>query len=209
MRDFFTQMVGFDLAKSRGMIERTGIKYYGHLDLAPGDYLVRVLVRNGETGRAGVETLRLAVPDYKAAVLLPPFFFEPAGRWVMVRETDGKPSQKTVVYPFTVNGEPYVPAAAPELRREQPAQLCLVAYNLGSGAPAIDAQVLDDAGKVVRGGAVSVVERTVTGIPGYDQLLASFDTKGLAPGTYTLRVGLADGAGGSSQVNSIPFAVRN
>ena len=52
-------------------------------------------------------------------------------------------------------------------------------------------------------------ERTVTGIPGYDQLLASFDAKGLPPGTYTLRVGLAGGAGGARQVNSIPFAVRN
>lgn len=209
MRDFFTQMVGFELAKSRPLLERTGIKYYGHLDLGPGQYLVRVLVRNAETGRGGVETLRLTVPDYTAPVLLPPFFFEPGGRWVMVRETDGKPAQKTVIYPFTVNGEPYVPAAEPELQPSAPARLCLVAYNLGSGAPSIETQVLDGTGRIVAGGALSEVERTVTGIPGYDQLLASFDAKGLAPGTYTLRVGLVDGSSGAKQVNSIPFAVRN
>lgn len=209
MRDFFTQMVSFELGKARATIERSGIKYYGHLDLAAGDYLVRVLVRNGETGRTGVETVRLKVPDFSGPVLLQPFFFEPPGRWLMVRESSGQPAQKTVVYPFTLNGDPYVPAARPEFGGGAVTRLCLVAYNLGEAKPALDAQVLDGEGRPVAGGAVALLERTATGIAGYDQLLASFDAKGLAPGAYTLQVGLTDGTSGHKQVNSIPFAVRN
>ncbi|MEO8502306.1 MAG: VWA domain-containing protein [Acidobacteriota bacterium] len=209
MRDFFTQIVGIDLGKARAVIEHSGVKYYGHLALGAGDYLVRVLVRNAETGRSGVQTVRLKVPDYKAPVLLPPFFFESPGRWVMVRESSGQPAQKTVVYPFTVNGEPYIPAARPEIAAGTPARLCLVAYSLGAAKPSIETQVVDGNGNPVASGQVAILERTVTGIVGFDQLLASFDATGLAPGEYTLHIGLTDGTSGNKQTNSIPFAVRN
>src|SRR6185295_3063753 len=48
--DFFGQTLAFDLAKVKDKLQASGLKYYGHLELPPGDWSLRVLVRNGRTG---------------------------------------------------------------------------------------------------------------------------------------------------------------
>jgi VWFA-related protein len=214
MTDFFTQVFGLDVAKGRQALLDSGVKYYGHLDLPPGRYRVRVLVRNAETGRTGIETAALTVPAYGAAQpdLLPPLFFEAPGRWLMVREhpKGGATGQEngSVVYPFTVNGQPYVPAARPSLASAQKAQLCLVAYNMGAGKLAIDGEVLSAKGQVLPGGRLSLVERTATGIAGVDKLLATFEPMGLPAGDYVLRVAVSNPATGSKRESSVPFVVN-
>jgi VWFA-related protein len=211
MRDFFTQRVGFDVAKGRKAFEETGLKYYGHLDLPPGDYRVRVLVRNSQTGRTAVESVQVKVPVYGAAqpVLLPPFFIDQASRWLMLRETseerEGAPS--SVVYPFTVGGEPYVPAARPVLRSAEKARLCLVAYNMGAGDLGLQAQVMAADGKPAPASGLSLIERTATGISGLDKLLATFDPSGLKSGDYVLQVAVTDPRTGLKETNSLPFQV--
>lgn len=209
MKDYFTQVVTLDLSSTREAFAGSGLKYYGHLELTPDQYLIRVLVRNALTGRSGLATVALDVPTYEATepVLLPPFFVENARRWFMVREATGS-DQPSVVYPFTVNGEPYVPAAKPSLTERDEARVCLVVYNLGEGATvAVDGTVVAEDGRPVDGFDLSGIERTVTGIDGLDKFLATFRTDGLSEGNYTLRVAMTDPATGVQQVNSIPFSV--
>ena len=209
MRDFFNQRVALDLGKNRQAMEEGGIKYYGHFDLEPGSYQVRVLVRNAETGRTGVQTVAVEVPSYSQAapVLLPPFFMEDRQKWLLVREQQGGGLQQSVVYPFTVEGEPYVPAARPVLRREKPARLCLVAYNLGKGDIAVQGRVLAADGKASAAGRLSKVERTATGIQGLDKLVATFDPAGLLTGDYVLQVAVTDPTTGHKEASSLPFHV--
>jgi VWFA-related protein len=212
MRDFFTQRVALDLDKGRQAMEDGGIKYYGHFDLEPGAYQVRVLVRNADTGRTGVQTAAVQVPAYSAAdpVLLPPFFMEDRQKWLLVREQPaggGGLQQQSVVYPFTVEGEPYVPAARPVLHREKPARLCLVAYNLGKGDLAVQGRVMAADGKASGAGRLSKVERTATGIQGLDKLVATFDPAGLNAGDYVLHVAVTDPATGLKETNSLRFQV--
>lgn len=209
IRDFFTQHVTLDLERRREAFARTGLKYYGHLDLPAGDYLIRVLVRNGATGRTGVETIPLAVPASVAQpVLMPPFFLEAPGKWFLVRENPGAGYQTSIVYPFTVNGEPYVPAARPALDSDEAAHFCLVGYNLGGDGLVLDGRVLDaDGEEVAAAGVVELLERTVTGIRGLDKLLATFRPNGLEAGTYTLHVAVRDSAAGVVGTNSIPFTI--
>ncbi|HYH44198.1 MAG TPA: hypothetical protein VEG34_00800, partial [Thermoanaerobaculia bacterium] len=213
MKDFFSQVVALDLAKARQAMLSTGLKYYGHLDLPPGQYRVRVLVRNAETGRTGVESAALTVPPYDAAqpVLLPPMFLEAPGSWLLVRERAGDSQQASVVYPFTVKGEPYVPAARPALSREDTVRLCLVAYNLGKGDLGdlnVAGEVLGSNGQAMPGGHLAVVERTSTGIEGLDKLVATFRPTGLVAGDYVLRVAVTDPTTGSRRTNSVPFVVN-
>ncbi|HEX9944324.1 MAG TPA: VWA domain-containing protein [Thermoanaerobaculia bacterium] len=211
MRDFFNQRVALDLGKGRGresMLEG-GIKYYGHFELEPGQYQVRVLVRNADTGRTGVQTVPMEVPAYAQAepALLPPFFMEDRQRWLLVREQEGG-QQGSVIYPFTVDGVPYVPAARPVLNREKPARLCLVAYNLGKGELAVQGRVLAADGKAFpAGNKLSQVERKATGIKGLDKLVATFDPAGLNAGDYVLQVAVTDPATGHKETNSLPFHV--
>jgi VWFA-related protein len=211
MLDFFNRRVALDLDKGKarqGMAEG-GVKYYGHFDLEPGSYQIRVLVRNADTGRTGVQTVPVTVPTYSEAqpVLLPPFFIEEHQKWLLVREQPGDGSPESVVYPFTVSGEPYVPAARPVLQREKTARLCLVAYNLGKGSLAVKGEVLAADGKATAMGKLTGVERTATGIQGFDKLVATFDPAGLTAGDYVLRVAVTDPLTGHKQMNSLPFQV--
>ncbi|MGB5661230.1 MAG: VWA domain-containing protein, partial [Thermoanaerobaculia bacterium] len=155
MLDFFTQLVSLDVSRGKESFVRGGVKYYGQLFLPPGDYMVRVLVRNSLTGRTGVETVGVAVPSYEVqpAVLLPPLFLESQERWVLVRENREGPDQGTVIYPFTVRGEPFIPAAKPSVRQRGHIDVCLVAYNLGDSNLELDAMVFDSDQQLIEGGA--------------------------------------------------------
>ncbi|MFP5284316.1 MAG: VWA domain-containing protein, partial [Thermoanaerobaculia bacterium] len=84
--DYVTQSLGLDLGKVEPALRKSGLKFFGHLDLPPGDYSVRVLVRNGATGVMGLRVATVQVPAFAAAdpVLLPAFFPEPAGKWLIV-----------------------------------------------------------------------------------------------------------------------------
>jgi len=211
MKDFFSQRVDLDLGKDRGrqaMLDG-GVKYYGHFDLPPGEYHVRVLVRNAETGRTGVHTARVEVPAYgqAQAVLLPPFFMEDRQKWLLVRENSHDGQQASVVYPFTVEGQVYVPSARPTLRGESTARLCLVAYNLGKGEVAVQGQVMAADGTASASGHLSGVQRTATGIQGLDKLTATFDPAGLNAGNYVLQVAVTDPTTGLRHASSLPFQV--
>ncbi|HXT22675.1 MAG TPA: VWA domain-containing protein, partial [Thermoanaerobaculia bacterium] len=209
MRDFFTQSVHVELPKARRILEQVGLKYYGHLDLAPGEYRLRVLVRNAQTGRTGVESLPLSIPAYSTAepYLLPPLFMAAQQGWMMVRERSSEDASASVVYPFTVKGEPYVPAAHPVLPAQGRTDLCLVGYNLGHELQ-VEGQVLTTEGQPAAGGAVALVERTPTGVEGLDKLIATFDPAGLGAGDYVLQVAVRDTTNGNRELSSLPFTIR-
>ena len=158
-----------------------------------------------------METVEVNVPPFGTGepTLLPPFFQEAAGSWFLVREQPADQYAKTTVYPFTVNGAPYVPAAAPVVRTGagHEAEICLVGYNLGEGDLTVEATVRDPGGEPVEGGALSLRERTVTGIPGLDKLVAAFDATDLAAGDYTLEVAVTDPTTAARPANSIPLRV--
>ena len=211
IKDFFAQVIGMDLAAgTREALGRTGVKYYGHVTLQPGDYLVRVLARNAESGRAGVATAALTIPTFQAKqpAVLPPFFIEEPGRWVLVKERPEEGEGKSIVYPFTINGEPYIPSAKPALRAGREAELCLVAYHMGAGSLDVQGRVTAADGREIEGGRLALRERTLTGVDGVDKLLMTFDPGGLGAGDYTLEVGVLDPTG-SRKMSSIPFSVLN
>ena len=167
-----------------------------------------MLARNSQTGRTGVQTsdLRIAA-DRDAPALLPPFFLDHPG-WVMVRERAAEQAGAgSVVYPFTLKGEPYVPAAHPALAASDKAHLCLVAYNLGGDDLAVEGRVLDAAGRPLPGGKLVVLERPPSVKPEEAKMLATFEPTGLAAGSYVLQVAVKNPKTGRSDVNSMSFDV--
>ncbi|MCM2269698.1 MAG: VWA domain-containing protein, partial [Thermoanaerobaculia bacterium] len=190
-RSFFHREVTIDPKSGGAALRRGGLKYYGHLELPPDDYLLRVLVRDGETGRVGAAVVPLLVPDFaiEPPALLPPFFFDPPGRWNLMRERTASDADGSVVYPFVIAGEPFVPQAGPRFQAGERPRFCLVGYNLDDETLDVEAVWLRADGESP---ATLRVERSATGITGYSQWLAELDLVGLAPGVHQLELRLVD-----------------
>jgi VWFA-related protein len=206
VHDFVTQTVGLDLAKVEPVLRQNGFKFFGHVDLLPGEYSLRVLVRNGTTGASATRVVEVSVPQFAAQspVLLPPFFPEPPNRWVLVREGQ-EPGEKQVPYPFMQRDQPYIPAARPVLGNQDVA-VSLVGYNLGAGDPKVEAKVMAADGKEVGAGVLKLGARESGGAAGPDRFAATFRPPNLPPGEYVLQVTLTD-AGGTAKTSYVAFAV--
>jgi VWFA-related protein len=206
VRDFFASRLGVDQAAAGPALTTTGVKYWGHFDLGPGEYTVRVLVRNAATGSTGLDVSSVTVPESGEQVaLLPPLVPEQPGKWVLLREQEAD-QRPGVPYPFMAGGDPFIPAARPELSGSGQTPVHLLGYNLGGGSLSVSAELFDDAGQSIPGGSLTLngdatSEGAVTSVP------ALFEAKRLDPGDYTLVVTLKDLSSNADGTASIPVRV--
>jgi VWFA-related protein len=209
VRDFFSQQVGLDLAQVEPLLRRRGVKFFGHLDLPPGEYTLRILVRDVANGRTSVQAASLAVPRLaeQQAALLPPLFPHPPGDWLMVREQVRAGKQKDVPYPFMLDGQPFLPASRPVIAPGGQADLVLMAYHAAVGGRRLDGRVLDGSGAEVGAAVLQQVGGAAGGQAGLEQLKARLQAASLRPGDYVLEVRLTEPASGEVLVSSIPFIV--
>jgi hypothetical protein len=207
IRDFLTQTLGFDLAKTEAALAASGLKYFGHLDLPPGRYSVRVLVRNGLTGAYSLRVIPVEVPAFAEGnpALLPPFFPEPPNRWVLAREAQ-KPGAPQVQYPVMLKQQPYIPASKPALTAGQESAMALVGYHLPAGDLAVRSRVLTKDGQEAGAGEVKLLSREGGGASNPDRLAATFRPPKLPPGEYLLEVTVT-GPSGAAQTSTTPFVV--
>ena len=204
IQDFLYQSLGLDLAKADPKLRQGGLKFFGHLDLPPGEYSVRTLVRNGASGAFSLRVVPVTVPAFgQGPALLPPLFPDPAPRWMIVREAPRGPQ---VDYPFMARQQPYVPASRPALAAGKEVPMALVGYDLGAGDLKVAARVLAADGREVGSGGVRIVQREATAAGGPDRLLAAFRPPLLPPGEYTLRVTVT-GAAGPTGASDASFVV--
>ncbi len=201
LADYVVSELTLDLTKVRGGLEAGGLKFYGTLYLPPGDYGVHVLVREPATGRSGVFAANVQVPEIPggAATVLPPFFPEPAGRWLMVRANPRADApQRAADYPFAVAGEPFIPAALPTVAMGSQTQVAVVTYNVAAkvAALAVKGEVVSSDGQA-RAVPLTIVKASDVERGGGRKLMLSWKPEGLTPGRYALRVAVS-GAGESS-----------
>jgi VWFA-related protein len=203
IQDYISQNLGFEVAKVQPVLMQSGFKFFGHLELPPGDYSLRALVRNGTTGESGLRILPLHVPAFATeAALLPPFVPEPPNRWLLAREQP-RGDYKQAPYPFMLAGNPYIPASRPVMVPGEETQLSLVGYALGDGQVEAQARVLGSDGRELGPAAIQVLKREA-GKPA--RLVANVTPPKLPPGEYRLEVKLS--AAGASHTSSTPFVVR-
>jgi VWFA-related protein len=143
IQDFFFQSLGLDLDKAGTALRQGGLKFVGHLDLAPGEYSVRTLVRSGGSGVFSLRATALTVPAFgQGPALLPALFPDPAAnRWVLVREAP-RGGAAPPAYPFMARQQPYVPSSRPVLAEGREVPMALVGYDLGAGDLRAAARVL-------------------------------------------------------------------
>jgi len=204
---YLSQSMGLDIGKVEPVLRQSGIKFFGDMDLAPGDYLLRVLVRDGRTGRSSVRNQPLQVPELGngTPTLAMPLFPEEPGKWLVVQEAHGSDQRQDQPYPFQMGEKAYMPAAEPIVSTSSPAQFVLVGYNLGEGAVPLQARLMTEDGKMVEGPKISFVQQLAR-TPNEAQLMLQLDASNVAPGHYRL-VATLDGE--SSAEASIPIVVSS
>jgi VWFA-related protein len=203
--DFLSQNMGLELAKVRPALEQRGLKFFGDLILRPGDYTLRVLVRDAQNGRSATRILALAVPEFGSGgpTLAMPLFPEAANQWLIVQEATGTEARRDRPYPFQLEGNAYMPAAKPVLAADGEAQFIVLGYNLGDGSVPLETQFLTADGATVEGPTISFVSRGEGATPESTQLVLSLAANGLPAGEYRLVTSLE----GQSRTTSIPFVV--
>lgn len=127
VRDSLFERVSLDLTKARERLGEAGVKYYGTLSLPPGKYAVRTLVRVVGTEKRGFARSDVVVPNEDDVSISPPFFVEPAGKWVMVK--GGSHDETNAAYPFELNGESFIPTAGVKLEAGAPRKFVIFVYN--------------------------------------------------------------------------------
>jgi hypothetical protein len=204
---FLTQTYGLELAKAEPVLRQGGFKFLGHLDLGPGKYQIRVLVRNGSTGASGLRVSEIEVPEFgPKTVLLPALFPDSANRWMMARETV-KEDARSVAFPFLHGKEPFVPASLPTLKPGVDSQVDLVGYNLAPGTWKAEAKVLSPEGRELRSGGLKITAAVPSVEGSAARAEGTFRPPALPAGDYLLQITLADGSGGSGTSLS-PFRLE-
>jgi VWFA-related protein len=102
VRDFVAQTLSLDLFKVERRLLESGLRFYGHLELPPGTYKARVLVRNGRTGLHGLKIVPLEVPPLAQAASqeIPAAFYPDAkGPWLVTREVPRPGRRETPLPP--------------------------------------------------------------------------------------------------------------
>ncbi len=221
IHDHFGQVLELDLAKVRAVLERGGVKLFGHLDLAPGRYALRVLVRNGITGETGLRVEPLMVPAFERGerALLPPLVADAPGRWLNLR-AEGSETGRREPYPFLAGGRPFLPAARPVVAAGGALPLLLLetgfalAPGTAAGTAAADValrgEVLGVDGKPRAGSSTTLRGREAAPPQaggGVERLLATFEAGDLPAGDYTLVVTLTESASRRALSSSLPFTV--
>ncbi len=207
LADFLTQTVNLDLGRPGASLGQ-GLKFYGELELAPGEYSLRTLVvRRGST-RSGLSLVSLVVPgpDDVTPIMLPPMFPEPRGRWLLAREArlDGGSSTP---FPFMLRDAPFMPAARPAVVRQSSSAVYFPAYGLPGGPIVLSGTLYGVDGSNIGKIDLSLVER----VPGRDGrpeiLVAVLKTADLGVGSYTLVVTVEEEDSGQQSTTSIPLSL--
>jgi VWFA-related protein len=207
--DYLMQPVGIELSKAASNLAKGGIKYYGLLNLAPGDYTLRTLVRDNETGRFGVSVTPVKVPAGSEPLSLPPLFLEEGRQWIMIKGKPRSDADASAEYPFAISGDSFVPTALAGIKNGEKTRVCLIAYNFPPTSDAIGytGRILGVDGQQHGKLDLKLLQTSDVERESARKLLLEFRPSGLDPGRYALIVKLLDAKTGKSSESSATFDV--
>lgn len=218
--DFVVQAFTLDAENLGEVLWQSGPRFQSSLHLAPGQYRLRILVRESQSKAAGLRELSLKVSPALVngaaataaagpAEVGPPLFEEPRQRdsWIPVRaatppaeglmqesvaELETHWKRGPTAYPLVAGGRAMVPAALPVLGSGSSLRLFLPAAGLPPGAA--QARLMQD-GKVLATTALPPSDDEVAERGAAGSLRAfSFTPPELPPGRYTLEVSIGGAA---------------
>lgn len=209
VQGFFASGFQLDLGELEEHLGNGGVRFLGELSLPPGDYQLRVLVRNLRSGEVSVSTTRLSVPD--ASELAPhvgaPFFVDDSGQWLMVTD----PSTQSVgSADLLVAGEDrFMPLVSPVLLTGTMASILVLAQTPEGLEIGVEARVVTDDGEPVEVRDIQWHRPLQAGLDGAQWIPATLSTAGLAAGDYRLEVKASWGGASTTQIRTMDFTVED
>jgi len=157
VRIFDTSYFKFSIEpqKSKELLSQTGIKYFASVFVKPGDYIIKVIVRDLYDGRVGTDIREVSVGTEK---LYGPTVLA-QDRWVLLRQTEEVARRQKLgdldfSYPFEILGRTLVPQVNTLISADQPQSFFyLLNYRQSPSdktAPRVAALVMEEGGKVIK-----------------------------------------------------------
>jgi VWFA-related protein len=197
VRDHLAQAARVDPDRADPEGRTRGLSLFGAFHVPPGRYTIRLMVRQGETGKSAVRFLDVTVPRYdpRTAFALPPLVLDPADRWLSLDL--GKSSPGRADHPFRVQAEPFVPRTSFEVHPGAAERLALIVWDpIAPGDPAADVEIRSSLtsrdGRAMPPGRLKV-EAVHRDEGGRRTFVFRYTPDAVEPGDYTLRIGLGEG----------------
>ncbi|MCD4748872.1 MAG: hypothetical protein K8R59_05800, partial [Thermoanaerobaculales bacterium] len=163
-----------------------GLRFFGRLQLQPGMYSLRVMVRNHRTNDYFLTWTEIRIPEPagEKLALLPPIFWDPSTIWVTALQHDL--GEKGAMDAFS--GGHLVPAGMAVLPEGKGADFLLVISGAGGVAPQVSARIVDEVGRTVSEPELRLSEDPISvgGMSRYRH--ATMEAVDLPPGNYKLVV---------------------
>jgi len=187
------QTFEIDLERLDRRLEEGGVRFSGEMELPPGDYSLRVLVRRSGTENVGVRVISLEVPggEVQEPVLLSPFIAEASRVWLELSEVRGRRAPRRERLSFLSTP----PAAKAVIPPDQEIPFRLLAFHLESVGSALEMELADSSGRRVAEIQAQVSSYSLPAEQGFRLLEGTFRSDGLVNGDYQLKVVLNGGAG--------------
>ncbi len=187
---YLAEAFAVDVGELGEIIWQNGVKIFAGLELPPGVYTMRILVRNFHSGARGLRELSIVVPNSAAGEpsLLPPIFPGPRGRdsWLPVRTSSVAAYSP---YPFVAGGRAVSPAARAVLVANRGAEGYLFGYRLPAGEVRAAVEFLKETDlAVVATTRAELSAQTLTGDGALVVRTVRFTPPDVAPGRYLARV---------------------
>jgi len=222
-KDFFHQTITISPQKVKEKLELYGIKYFDLHLVPPGDYSIKLIVRDKKTGEIGSQIQEISVPDYEKGELglSGPVFIQPEGDWLLIRGYD--PQNPTgrkegfnlpLDYPFILENQSFIPGVAPALNGSSPVQFYLRVYNLRlhpqTKIPQTEMsfEVVDMEGKITPLRDVGLIQNPAQVEPGVFDLLFQTYLRNLPSGPCQLRLTFKDSISNQKVISETPFILE-
>lgn len=197
--DHIAQGLVLDADVYGNRISASGLKFVGRFALKPGDYALRVMVRNHRTGEFFMSwsLLTLPDPDDSAPQFLPPLFSDVGSYWVVARQAG---VGSAVIFG---EGNDFLPSARPALVEDRKAEVWLGGGGWHEKTRAA-VRIVNELGRTV---SEPVLEFSGPTVGDFSFRRASLSPVDLPPGDYTVIVTLSDEQGSEVLRRAVPAVV--
>lgn len=210
VQDVWLRRLDLDRERMSEQLARGGLRILGGLAVPPGEYRVRVMVRDLASDRMSLTTTALSIAPGGAGLLpIDPVIVDRSGDWVeLVSLPDGPGGAVERAFSLAAGASPpVVPPVLPTVRSWQGAELLVVVAD-DEGEVDLSARLFDDAGREIEGSPIRFVDH----VPGRDgavsRYVALVATSDLVPGHYRVEVKATGGPGEPPSTRGVSFRVR-